>query len=557
MLEKVHLSKFGRIASLLLVISFMGLLLSIIVFQSSSSSLMLEYGTSSYPCSYQSASKTTMRLLDQTIEEQIINLMEGDDIPSIAAAILHNDSIAWLKGFGEQPGNDTVYMIASITKTFTATALLQLYEQGLFDLDDDVNEYLPFSLRNPNYPDTPITFRMLLSHTSSINGSQDRYNNVTLQDLIRQLEWGNESYSSYPSWLEEYLSPSGSLYTPEVWCSWEPGSSNRFSYTNPGFDVLGYLVELLSSKTLEQYFTDHIFIPLDMMNTGFNHTNFTEETLADGYYWNTTAGIIEKYPRYDCYGYGAYALRSTVEDLSHFLLAQMNGGAYKSVRVLEEETVELMHDSSTTGTYGLGWIIRRLQGHSGHVNGFLSSMFYKYPQANRDFPIGVILLMNQDSYPDYTHSNVKHDIIYNKLFMEAEKFGHEPSEPLNVVVKQENGQIILEWSIPLNEGNSPITHYIIYRGNSTDNLVFLKMIPSSQLQYNNSSIEPEEFYYYTVSAVNGFGEGNKSGIIGPIVISGTSTSTVKGINGYSRMTMIGSTGLLAIAIAIQRRKKRR
>ncbi len=61
-------------------------------------------------------------------------------------------------------------VIASISKTITATAVMQLWEQGLFELDDDVNDYLPFNVRNPNHPDVPITFRMLLTHTSSING---------------------------------------------------------------------------------------------------------------------------------------------------------------------------------------------------------------------------------------------------------------------------------------------------------------------------------------------------------------------------------------------------
>ena len=90
--------------------------------------------------------------------------------------IVENDQIIWKGAYGyasieqnKPVGDSTIFHIASISKLLTGTALMQLWEEGLFDLDDDINNYLPFEIRNPNYPDDPITFRMLLTHTSSIN----------------------------------------------------------------------------------------------------------------------------------------------------------------------------------------------------------------------------------------------------------------------------------------------------------------------------------------------------------------------------------------------------
>ena len=113
--------------------------------------------------------------------------------------------------------DSTLFCIASISKTITATAVMQLWEQGLFELDDDVNDYLSFNVRNPNYPDVPITFRMLLTHTSSINGWT---NNITHnQDNPIPLGF----------YMENYLVPGGVHYNSSDWNSWMPGTSYDYS----------------------------------------------------------------------------------------------------------------------------------------------------------------------------------------------------------------------------------------------------------------------------------------------------------------------------------------
>ena len=103
---------------------------------------------------------------DEEFDEQIQFYMNKLHFPSLVLCIVKNNSIKFMKPYGligsengKKATNDTIYLIGSISKTITTTALMQLYEKGLFDLDDDINEYLPFPLRNPNYPNINIMLR--------------------------------------------------------------------------------------------------------------------------------------------------------------------------------------------------------------------------------------------------------------------------------------------------------------------------------------------------------------------------------------------------------------
>jgi CubicO group peptidase (beta-lactamase class C family) len=199
---------------------------------------------------------------EPSIDTYIANLMLDSHSPSLVAAIIRDNNIIWAKGYGEQPELDRIYMIASITKVFTAVALLQLYEQGLFLLDDDVSEYLPFSLRNPIYPETSITFRMLLSHTSSISGYSEALEFHMYTDALEKL--GLDGYIPnwlpYPEWFSEYFLENGSLYELSNWATYKPGA--HYIYSNVGFTLLAYLIEIISEKRIDEYVRENIYTPL-------------------------------------------------------------------------------------------------------------------------------------------------------------------------------------------------------------------------------------------------------------------------------------------------------
>jgi len=347
---------------------------------------------------------------------------------SVSACIIINNSVVWSQGYGlydienNKPATpDTLYLLASISKTVTATALMKLYEQGLFDLDDDVNDYLPFSLRNPSFPDAPITFRMLLSHRSSI--ASDNSNRLCLSYIP-----GDPDIPSYPyPWLEEYLTPDGSAYHSSVWSDDPPGE--KYYYANIGFSIIGYLVELISGQIFNEYCKEHIFSPLGMYNTSFRLKDLDISKIAIPYFYkkgdyipNPHYGMLVLYP--------AASLRTSVEEFSHFLIAHMNGGMYNDVRILNESTVELMHTAhyplnDRGHGYGLGWSIKVSKsgkkeiGHSGGWPGVHTLMTYR-PVDNT----AIIIFTNcYDSTQGYRPiEGLAFSLITNVLFRRANRF---------------------------------------------------------------------------------------------------------------------------------------
>ena len=309
-------------------------------------------------------------------DEELIELMEIARFPSLSACIIKNNTVVWSKGYGlcdirnnKEAANYTINLAGSISKTITATAIMQLWEKGLFDLDDDVNEYLPYNLRNPKYPDIPITFRMLLAHQSSLSRVL-----IGLFLFFSVLHLPIEK-------LSEYILPDGRIYNPLSWTDSPPGE--KYTYSSIGYEILGTLVEYFTNQSFEQYCKEHIFQPLKMFDTSFLPEDLDEDRFAIPY-----VHILTKYiplPHYTNYNFAAGGVRTTVLDLARYLLVYMNGGEYDGTRILEEETVDLMLTYQYTNSiYGLGWRMfmidmendtRRI-GHSGAVPGGSSHMFY-------------------------------------------------------------------------------------------------------------------------------------------------------------------------------------
>lgn len=354
-------------------------------------------------------SHRTTQTPDAIFDQHLSIIMRLAGFRSLAACIIKDDQVIWSNAYGsydfpdKKPSNpDTIYILASVTKTIVGTAMMQLYEQGLCDLDDDVNLYLPFDLRNPNFPDDPITIRMLLSHTSSLTtNSQMQYYWMNLS--------GDPPYGFFPDpFLKEFLLPGGLYYDPSVWSTYyRPGEYAM--YANVGFDLISYLIELISGEPFLSYCDNHIFTPLGMYNTSFNLSTLDIEQVAIPYqrfvgrYYTLNeltfmyGNYTPKDVYYRCRFYPAGGLYSTVTDLSHFLIAHMNGGVYKGTRILEEDTVALMHHIQPNNTIGAGlaWMQTRFSpqftasGHAGDLPGADTWMLYNQTQN-----IGVIYLAN-------------------------------------------------------------------------------------------------------------------------------------------------------------------
>ena len=324
------------------------------------------------------------------------------DSPSLNACIIKNNKTVWAKSYGysdvyksKKATIDDIYLVGSVTKTITATALLQLYEKGYCNLDDDVSTYLPFNLKNPKFPDVNITLRMLLSHRSSIFdycifSPIGMFETLIKSDIFNDLE----------SFLKDNLLPEGKFYNPKYWTDYEPGM--KADYSNVGFFIIGYIIERISGMSIEDYCQENIFCPLNMFNTSYHPQYLDKEKMTVPYI--KKAGIYVPIPHYDAKDLAAMGgLRTNLEDLSHFLIAHMNDGVYEDVVLLQKETVELMHNciyDNEEGAllekdYGLGWFECNqygtiVAGHGGMCPGSVCFML-----MNESSDTGFIFFMNK------------------------------------------------------------------------------------------------------------------------------------------------------------------
>jgi len=365
-------------------------------------------------------------ILDTIFDKLFTYYMDYGHFPSLSACIVKSDNVVWDDAYGfydlensKQATTDTIYMVASISKTITGTALMQLYDEDFFDIDDDVNDYLPFNLRNPNYPEDSITFRMVLSHTSSLS----------LDSSMSHYWWANWSgdipitWYPYP-WLEDYLTPDGKWYDSIIW-SEENRPGEIMMYANINFDIAAFLVEIISGQPFNDYCKENIFIPLGMFNTSFSLTDLNIENAAIPYHYQTS-GTHKRYDHHRILHYPAAGLRTTINDLSHFLIAHMNGGVYKSTRILDEETVDMMHTIQSSIEnyiwYGLGWRIWKVFGiekFSGHTGDFTPGFSTTMKIRIRD-NYGIIFFVNADRMQNNQEDGNKAiTMIQNLLFLKA------------------------------------------------------------------------------------------------------------------------------------------
>lgn len=304
--------------------------------------------------------------LDAAIQAE----MSNDGLPSLAACIIKGDKIVWQNFYGfsdvaakQTPTEATAYLLASISKTVTATAAMQLWEKGRLDLDKDINAYLPFKIRNPHFPDAPITARHLLTHRSSLahpNGEDPNFYQT----------YPNDTAPALGAWLREYLVPGGEEYVAAMWKNAAPGTV--FENSNAGVALLGYLVEAISGVDFSEYCRQNIFAPLEMNSSGFRLREVEASRLAALYTSATTATF-----QYGVKFYPAVMLRSSIEELSHFAMAYLNGGEYRGQRILQATTVnEMLRLHVPEANLGLVWrnFDNGYMGHTGGLTGVSSSL---------------------------------------------------------------------------------------------------------------------------------------------------------------------------------------
>lgn len=301
---------------------------------------------------------------ERAIDEYLTARMRSARVPGLAAVVVKGERIVYLKGFGQAVPSgrpvtpQTPFIIGSITKPFTALAVMQLVEAGRVQLDAPVQRYLPWFRTAGPAASARITVRMLIDQTSG------------LPQKPTLVTW---TWPDAPDALERLvrLMANSALNFP-------PGES--FAYSNANYVTLAVILQAVTGQSYEDYVREQIFAPLEMQHSYVSQEEAVRDGMAVGHRWWFGFPVPATLP-YNRANLPAGFIISSAEDMAHFLIAQLNEGRYRGRQVLSPEMTALMQAEPPPGTYGLGWESVRLAGRrlinaDGATANFQGSLFF-------------------------------------------------------------------------------------------------------------------------------------------------------------------------------------
>ena len=325
--------------------------------------------------------------------------MAKHHIPGLAIAIVGRDRLIWSAGYGfadldtrRRMKADTIFPIASISKTVVAVGMMKAKEEGRLDLDRDINRYLPFRVKNPHAPGSAITLRELATHVSGIRDYDPVYSGP---DNYHQ---GGDNPIALGDFLRSYLVPGGRLYAPaENFAAGEPGHA----YSNVGAALAAYVVQCAAGEQFDAYTASRIFHPLGMKSTSWHFSGIDASRQATLYRY--VDGKPVAYGRYALATWPDGGLRTTVIDLARYVQMTMSRGSLGATRVLSTASVDAMlapqsFNGKPLRPYDMDQALfwsryqldgRTLYGHSGADPGVRTQMAFD-PERG----IGVLLFAN-------------------------------------------------------------------------------------------------------------------------------------------------------------------
>ena len=302
-----------------------------------------------------------LRVFESWVDSQ----MAYSGQPGLSVAIVHDQEVVWSKGFGYadreseiEAKPDTIYRVASISKLFTATAVMQMRDKGKLNLEDSIRDYLPwFEVKDEK---GPIKVVNLITHTSG---------------LPREAAGPYWTDYNFPSVEELKTGLLGQTHTLPPWMTWK--------YSNLAVSLAGMIVEEASGQKYTRYIKENILDPLGMKDSYMETLPEDHPKLAKGYGRRLPDGARSESPFTECNGITPAAnLATTVMDLAKFAMLQFREDSVSGV--LKGETLREMHrihwlDPKWTMGWGLGFSLvrqnnRTYHGHGGAVKGYRTNL---------------------------------------------------------------------------------------------------------------------------------------------------------------------------------------
>lgn len=330
----------------------------------------------------------------------IQQIMQETPVMGVSVAVVKNNKIVYAQSFGLKDAetntplnNENIFRIASISKSFSATAIMLLLEANKLSLDQDVSELVGFKVRNPKFPETVITLRLMLSHLSSINDDQ--------------------GYFSLDS-----INPAKSANWDKCYNNYEPGKG--YMYCNLNFNMIGTIIEKVSGERFDAYIQNHILKPLQLYG-GYYVNDLDKTRFANIYEYRTDSAkfILSS---------NAYAARSTeiaayqmgystpifsptggmkisATDLATYMMMHANYGKYNGIRLISKNSaLQMQTPLSDNRSYGFAIETtskliegKKMVGHTGSAYGLFSAMFF-----NPEEKFGIVVISN-GCHPGYSN----------------------------------------------------------------------------------------------------------------------------------------------------------
>ncbi|MCX7922070.1 MAG: beta-lactamase family protein [Clostridia bacterium] len=336
--------------------------------------------------------ETTVALDTKKIDEVINSEMQRLGIPGASVAIVNKDQIVYLKGYGKANPDgtpvtpQTPFLLGSISKSFTAVAIMQLVEQGKVKLDLPIQQYLPWFQLADKEASKIITVRHLLSQTSGLSGYDGRIlladkSGISITEAVRKLNTTNLN------------KPVGAA----------------FEYSELNYVILGEIIQSVSGVPYETYIQKNIFEPLEMNHSFYSESEAKKNGLATGY--QSVFGFIR--PTYVPFRKALLPsgfLISSGEDMAKYLIANITGGTFKNKAILSTDGMKQIHSPSTqvANFYGMGWFV---YGSSDTHDGDLEN-YHVHMETIKNKDWGIALLTN---FNDHAIPSLLNEGVYNKL----------------------------------------------------------------------------------------------------------------------------------------------
>jgi CubicO group peptidase (beta-lactamase class C family) len=307
------------------------------------------------------------------VNDYLQGIVDRHQIPGLTLAATRNDTVVYAGAFGfknietKEPVKASYdFHWASVSKTFVATAIIQLVEKGKIKLDEKLVNYLPyFKQKDDDYK--LITIRQMLNHTSGIGDVED-------------YEWDRpQNDDGAPERFVRGLANDEMLF--------KPGTDWR--YSNTAFEILGVLITTVSGMPFESYVKQNILAPLGMTNSSFIYPEIPDSLRVSGHQWAGKPIVSKIYP-YNKIHAPSSTLNSNVLEMTHYAMANLHRGKYKDAQILAASSYDLLWTNSVNlkdkPAVGVSWFLAEHRGiktmsHSGGDTGFRSFLLL-VPEQN-------------------------------------------------------------------------------------------------------------------------------------------------------------------------------